>query len=147
MTGTSDRGILVHRHTAQFLNDPRLQSLVEQSDVIPHVADHCQYGRRLGVTTGFLCGNTDQRDTERFNGRCHWKRGTFSRRHLPHLNLTCRSPEKVCAHIHFCPNTSVDLNLHFYNTVNMLCLVVHPVTLTCHFLYVVLAWVPFVCFF
>ena len=89
--------ILEHRHTAQFFDDPRLQSLVELSSVIVHVPDHCQYGRRWRMTTGFLCGNIDQRDTERLNRRCHGKRGTCSLFHLRHLSLTCHNSRKSVA--------------------------------------------------
>ena len=45
----------------------RLQSLVEQSNVIVRVADHFQYGRRWRMITGFVSGNIDWRDTERLN--------------------------------------------------------------------------------
>ena len=38
--------ILEHRHTAQFFFFLMIQSLVEQSNVIVRVADHCQYWRR-----------------------------------------------------------------------------------------------------
>ena len=49
--------ILEHRYTAKFFDDPCLQSLVEQSNVIVHVTDYCQHGRRWMMPTGFMCGN------------------------------------------------------------------------------------------
>ena len=69
--------------------DSRFQNLVEQSKVIVHVADHCQYGRRWRMTTGFIWGNIDQRDTA-FEAQM-----SCSRTNLPHLSLTCDNPEKV----------------------------------------------------
>ena len=76
-------------------DDPRVQSLVEQSTVIMHVADLCRYGRRWRMTTGFICGNVDQRDTERVNRGCRGKICTCSRTHLPHLSHMCHNPGKV----------------------------------------------------
>ena len=101
--------ILEHRHTAQFLNCSRLRNLVEQSHVITHVADHCQYGRRWRMTLVSFCGNLDQRDMERLNRRCHGKRG--AREHNCLIDLW-RSTAIICASFGlFCMRLEVFLGL------------------------------------
>ena len=72
VTGTGCRGFWSVDTRYSFLNDPRLQNLVEQGNVDTHVVGHCQ--QRWRMTTGFICGNIDQRETERLNRRCREKR-------------------------------------------------------------------------
>ena len=63
--------------------------MTHASRIFVHVADHCQYGRRWRMTTGFIWSNIDERDTA-FEPQL-----PCSRTHLPHLSLTCRNPRKV----------------------------------------------------
>ena len=103
-----------HRHTAQFFDDPRLQSLVEQSNVMVLVADHCQYGRRVRLNTGFILWQHRSATHGAFKPQMPRERGTCSRTQLPHLSLTCHNPGKVLW-------STIARNLRFFS-VSVFCL-------------------------